>query len=331
MDRTERFYKIQRLLNQRRVVSIETFLEELEVSRATFKRDLEYLRDRFGMPIVWDRSRGGYLIDTSQPDADAWQLPGLWFSAGEIHALLTMERLLETLQPGLLSAQIRPLKERIRQLLEAGDHSPDELNRRIRVLQMGHRLVEPDHFQVIASALLSRRRLRISHYRREAGERLARTVSPQRLVHYRDNWYLDAWCHTRQALRTFSVDAIGEASIDSHVARDVPDEQLDAVLAAGFGIFSGERTETAVLRFNPKRARWVARETWHPNQEGDYELDGYYVLNVPYSDPRELVMDVLKYGPDVEVLGPQSLRDLVMKTLDAARTVYGDPSAPSPG
>jgi predicted DNA-binding transcriptional regulator YafY len=73
----------------------------------------------------------------------------------------------------------------------------------------------------------------------------------------------------------------------------------------------------------------VARETWHPNQEGDFELDGYYVLNVPYSDPRELVMDVLKYGPDVEVLGPQSLRDLVTDTLEAARAVYRDsPSAP---
>ncbi len=190
---------------------------------------------------------------------------------------------------------------------------------------MGHRLVEPDHFQVIASALLSRRRLRISHYRRQAGETLDRTVSPQRLVHYRDNWYLDAWCHTRQALRTFSVDAIGEASIERHPARDVPDEQLDAVLAAGFGIFSGERTETAVLRFSPTRARWVARETWHPKQEGDYELDGYYVLNVPYSDPRELVMDVLKYGPDVEVLGPPSLRKLVTETLDAARGRYDTP------
>lgn len=324
MDRTERFYKIQRLLNQRRVVPIESFLETLEISRATFKRDLEYLRDRFGMPIVWDRGRGGYYLDGSQHEADAWQLPGLWFSATEIHALLTMERLLETLQPGLLGNQIRPLKERIRHLLEAGDHSPDELNRRIRVLQMGHRLVEPDHFQVLASALLSRRRLRITHYRRQAGEALERMVSPQRLVHYRDNWYLDAWCHTRHALRTFSVDAIDAAAIDPHPARDVPDEELDAVLAAGFGIFSGQRTETAVLRFNPKRARWVARETWHPDQEGDYELDGYFVLKVPYSDPRELVMDVLKYGPDVEVLGPPALREMVKTTLVETRGVYKD-------
>ncbi len=81
MDRTERFYKIQRLLTERRVVPRDVFLENLSVSRATFKRDLEYLRDRIRMPIVWDRAQGGYRIDETDPDAHTHQLPGLWFSA----------------------------------------------------------------------------------------------------------------------------------------------------------------------------------------------------------------------------------------------------------
>ena len=65
MDRTERFYKIDRLLRQNRVVSLETFLDELSVSRATFKRDLEYLRDRLNAPIEYDRDLGGYALTTS--------------------------------------------------------------------------------------------------------------------------------------------------------------------------------------------------------------------------------------------------------------------------
>jgi predicted DNA-binding transcriptional regulator YafY len=89
------------------------------------------------------------------------------------------------------------------------------------------------------------------------------------------------------------------------------EQELDEVLTAGFGIFSGRTTETAVLRFSPARARWVSREFWHEQQHGEFELDGAYVLKVPYSDPRELVMDILKYGADVEVLGPESLRAMV--------------------
>lgn len=324
MDRTERFYKIHRLLTQRRFVSRDDFLEELGVSRATFKRDLEYLRDRFNMPIVWDRDQGAYRLDENAPQAHLFQLPGLWFSAEEVHALLTMEHLLERLQPGLLGAQVRPLRERIRRILDSGDFSAEDLTRRIRILQMGVRPVEPESFQAISSALLSRRRLRIEHFRRAANETLTRDVSPQRLVFYRDNWYLDAWCHLRQGLRTFSVDAIGSAVALGKRAREIKDETLDEHLGAGFGIFSGRASHTAVLRFSPLRARWVSREVWHPEQDGQYELDGAYVLKVPYADSRELIMDILKYGPDVQVLAPAVLREQVRVQLDQVRKLYRD-------
>jgi len=322
MDRTERFYKIQRLLNQRKSVSRDAFIEELEVSRATFKRDLEYLRDRMQMPIVWDRELGGYRLDEGAATAHLFQLPGLWFSSEEIHALLTMEHLLERLQPGLLGPQLRPLRNMIRKTLASGDFSAQEVSRRIRILQIGVRPVQSEMFQAISSALLSRRRLRIVHYRRARDENLTREISPQSLVYYRDNWYLDAWCHLRTALRTFSVDVIGQATVLSKRAREIKDQTLDETLGAGFGIFSGKKTQTAVLRFSPIRARWVSREKWHADQDGHYELDGAYMLRVPYSDPTELVMDILKYGADVEVLAPATLREMVHRQLSAAADLY---------
>jgi predicted DNA-binding transcriptional regulator YafY len=324
MNRTERFYRIQTLLAQRRAVPREVFLEDMEISLATFKRDLEYLRDRMSMPLIWDRELGGYRLDEADPAHATFQLPGLWFSSEEIYALLTMEQLLETLQPGLLGSQVKPLRNRIRQILAEGDRSPEELTRRIKVLSQGARPVEPRHFQTCATALLSRRRLRLEHHRRQQGETLTRDVSPQRMVHYRDNWYLDAWCHLRKALRTFSVDAIESAVVLNKPAMDIKEETLDEVLGAGFGIVSGAETQVAVLRFNPKRARWVSREQWHPDQEGDVELDGYYVLKVPYSDARELAMDIMKYGPDVEVLAPEALRGQVAALLRQAADRYLD-------
>ena len=322
MDRTERFYKIQRLLTQRKVVPRDDFIEELEVSRATFKRDLEYLRDRMQMPIIWDRDMGGYRLDQSATTAHLYQLPGLWFSSEEVHALLTMEHLLERLQPGLLGPQLRPLRNLIRKTLESGDFTADEVNRRIRILQIGVRPVESETFQALSSALLSRRRLQIDHYRGARDETLTREISPQRLVYYRDNWYLDAWCHLRQGLRTFSVDAIQGATVLSKRAREIKDKTLDETLGAGFGRVSGKKTQTAVLRFSPVRARWVSRETWHSEQDGHFELDGAYLLRVPYSDSRELVMDILKYGADVEVLAPAALREIVQKQLTESAALY---------
>lgn len=322
MDRSERFHKIIRLLKERRVVSRDAFLEALQVSRATFKRDLEYLRDRMDAPIAWDAEAGGYRLRSDDGAHQNYELPGLWLNAGEIYALLAMEQLLEGLQPGLLGPHVRPLRDRIRRLIEVGEHSAEEVGARIRVLEVGNRPVEPECFQVLASAVLSRKRLRIRHYSRVRDETTERTVSPQRLVHYRDNWYLDAWCHERQALRTFSADAVVDAEMLERSAREISQARLDRHLGSGFGIFSGTRTETAVLQFSPDRARWVARETWHPEQEGQFQLDGSYLLKVPYSDPRELVMDILKYGPDVEVLAPEPLARLVSERLAEARARY---------
>jgi predicted DNA-binding transcriptional regulator YafY len=322
MERTERFYKIQGLLRNRRLVRTQEFLEALEVSKATFKRDLEYLKDRMHAPIVYDRHEEAYRFEKGVADDELWELPGLWFTADELIALLSMDRLLGELQPGVLSELIGPLRTRLRQLLESGHHGGDDISRRIRILAVGARKVEPAHFRALSTALLSRRRLRIRHRRRQANETLEREVSPQRLVHYRDNWYLDAWCHKRQALRTFGVDAIESATITEKPAKDVADETLDRQLASGYGIFAGGETQEAVLLFGVERARWVSREVWHPKQDGKLQLDGSYLLRFPYAQEPELVMDILKYGPDVQVLAPDSLRDAVAAKLRAAAALY---------
>lgn len=56
-----------------------------------------------------------------------------------------------------------------------------------------------------------------------------------------------------------------------------------------------------MLRFTPEQARWVADEHWHPQQQSRTLADGSYELSVPYSDSRELVMDILKHNPAVPV------------------------------
>jgi predicted DNA-binding transcriptional regulator YafY len=158
---------------------------------------------------------------------------------------------------------------------------------------------------------------------RGSAEETARSVSPQRLTHYRDNWYLDAWCHRREALRSFALERIASLAITDDPAREISEEALDAHFAHGYGIFAGPPRHTAVLRFTPERARWVAEENWFPGQPGEFLDDGSYLLRLPYSEAPELVMDILKYGPDVEVLEPVELREEVKERLRLALGRYG--------
>ena len=323
MDRTERFYTIDRLLRSHQGTTLRGMMEEMEVSRATVRRDLEYMRDRLAAPILWDNETRCYRYESDAAGEDRYALPGLWFNASEVHALLTMEHLLSSLQPGLLEPHIEPLRSRIRRLLDTGDHPAEEVARRIRVLHMAARQADSEVFGVISHALLRRQRLELEHLNRRNGEVTRRTVSPQRLAHYRDNWYLDSWCHLRKGLRSFAVDAIQAAeSVEQPKAKDVTELELEKVLGTGYGIFAGEHTKEAVLRFSAEAARWVAREKWHSRQEGDFNEDGSYTLTIPYADETELVMDIMRHGADVEVLAPDTLRQAVHRRLSDAAAQY---------
>jgi predicted DNA-binding transcriptional regulator YafY len=317
MDRTERFYKIDQQINEKKLVSFRDLQDALEVSRATLKRDLEYMRNRLNAPIVWDRDAGGYRFEQMSGAAGGqYELPGLWFNASEVHALLTMQHLLANLDPGgILTSHVQPLMARLNALLGAADNTAEEIRKRILIVGQGKRKMKMEHFEQVGSALLRRKRMMITYYARHNGQTTEREVSPQRLVHYRENWYLDTWCHLRNGLRNFAVDSIKRVEVLDKQAKEVARGSIDEVLGPGYGIFSGKTTNWARLRFTPERARWVSQESWHPKQAGTWESDGSYVLEVPYADDRELLMDILKFGGDVEVLEPTALKKRVISEV----------------
>lgn len=321
MNRTERFYRIDQLLAARGALSRETLLEDLGVSWATLKRDLAYLKDRFNAPIVFDRDAGGYRF--AKPGlGPKYELPGLWFSGEETHALLAMHQLLSELEPGLLAPHIAPLLARLEAIVCKDGHAFEEIASRIRLARIGRRRNNPAHFAVVSRATLERRRIRVRHYHRATDQHSERELSPQRLTFYRNNWYLEAWCHVRNDLRRFSVDALEDVDLLDAVADDVAKGRLDAVFGGSYGIYGGTPGHRALLRFSAAAARWVAEEEWHPDQIGRLEADGRYALAVPYAEPTELMMDILRHGQHVEVLEPAELRAAVAESLRLAAGNY---------
>ncbi|NIP72369.1 MAG: YafY family transcriptional regulator [Gammaproteobacteria bacterium] len=318
MNRAERIYRIHTLLKSRRVLTMAHLREELHASRTTVARDIDYMRLFMGAPVVYDRPANRYYYD---PEAPAFELPGLWFNQSELYALLAAEQLLESVQPGLLGPYIGPLKARIRSLLKQSGHDPATVTSRIRLQPIAARSLDPARFGTVAGAVLNARLLELSYRGRTRDEPTQRRVHPYRLVHYRDNWYLVAWCERARDLRTFSMDRIDRARELDEAAGAADEPALDRHLGASFGIFTGEAKHWAVLRFTLERARWVADERWHPDQIGQWNGEAYE-LQVPYSDPRELVMDILKYGPDVEVVAPQELREAVAARIREANMRY---------
>jgi predicted DNA-binding transcriptional regulator YafY len=325
----ERHYKIKHQLDAGRCLTLAELTDSLQASPATIKRDIRDLRHRMNAPVAWCPDRHGWYLDRSQQLAGAqYELPGLWLSAAEIHALLTMQHLLANLDSGgLLGPLIAPLTQRLAKALDGDMPANAEVARRIRVQTVGARRLHLPHFQSLGSALLRRKRVVIAYHGRSTDRDSQREVSPQRLVHYRDNWYLDAWCHWRNALRSFSLDAVQAVNVLHRAAIDIPDAELDQALGAGYGIFAGRTVQWATLRFSAAQARWVAAERWHADQLGRWDSEGRWLLTLPYADPRELVMDILRHVPEVEVIGPEELRDEVARRMRQGLDRLAGPNA----
>lgn len=320
MKEVVRIYRYKELLSGRRARSARELQEILEISPATLKRDIAALRDQLHVPIRFDRDRGGYVIDPGgHTDTE---LPGLWFSPEEVLALVTIQQLLTDLAPGLLGPKLKPLQARLEELMAKHGLTGQDVAKRIRLVHAGQRKLKPQNFEAVAAATIGRRRLRVKHFNRERGDSTERDISPQRLVHYRDNWYVDAWCHLREDVRSFAIDALSEVHMLDDKAKELKAAELDRVLGAGYGIFGGVPNNVAVLRFTPERARWVRREVWHPAQESKDLPDGGYELSVPYSDDREIIGDILRYGAAVRVMAPAALKRSVQQALLAASASY---------
>jgi len=320
MDRYERILSLHRILKTARYpVTVARLQDDLDCSRATVYRDLAFLRDALMAPVVGDGEAG---FRYQAEEGGRFELPGLWLNSEELHALLAAQQLLSRSGGGVLSSALAPLQGRIEKLLaehSTGKRWPVE---RVRVIPHRTRRMDEHAFRTVCSSVLERKQLSFEYRARSTDERTRRTVSPQRITHYRDNWYLDAWDHDREALRSFSVDRISAARQLDVVARDIDEAELNQHLAGSYGIFSGPPKGWATIVFSAKAARWVADEHWHSQQQGKHLADGRYELKIPYSAQRELLMDVLHYGSDAEIIEPPSLREQARSLLQLALSNY---------
>lgn len=324
MDKFDRIYELHKILRDRRTpISRADLRSRLECSEPTFYRLIRLLKDQLNAPVEWHEELQGYYYRRDAAGG-TFELPGLWFNAKELQALIVFDRLLESLEPGLLGEHLAPVARRVTELLEHKRLGLGEAARRIRVLGMASRPAG-EWFHVLAGATLQRKKLRMTYHGRNRDQVTERIVSPQRLVHYRDNWYLDGWCHLRKGLRSFAVDRVKNAAELEEPAESRSEAELNEHYASSYGIFAGKANKAAVLHFSPERARWVADERWHPEQIGQFLTDGRYELRIPYRDDRELVMDILKHGPEVEVVEPETLRRRVTEALTKALALYPKP------
>jgi len=310
------------ILRKGRRLSTEDICRALDCSRATAMRIVARARDDCGARIVYNTREKRYHLDRSDDAPE--EVPGLWLTPRELVAWGTLAGLIEQIEPGLMRDTLRDARTRIDAAMEeriGKRGTATALRQRTKILPMRKRRVNEAVFCAVTEALAQSLTVRVTYQSTDRRPEL-RLLSPQTLCYYRDNWYLDAFCHRDNALRTFSLDSLSDPHVTNQPAKRFSRSRLKRVFADSYGIFAGRPTHLAVIRFNGIAARYIARETWHPKQKLVRLPNGACELRIPYGDPRELLGDIMRWGELAEVLGPPELRQDVANRLSLAAKKY---------
>lgn len=310
------------LENKRYGVSGQSIEDELEISPATFKRALRYLREQ-GI-TVFSPQNGGYKLD--ERSRGKVNLSGELLNEDQLGLLLeSVHTLTYLVQADVFKEQLAPVLNRIKASLHKADQPPI-----IDVIHHHARKDTSNHLKTLLNAAQLKKQIDV-HYSARTSGHSTRRVSIQKLIYYRANWYLIAWCHQKKSIRTFAVERFEHIDVTSQCSFLLEEEEITAFYRNTYGIFGGRKVDTARLRFSADVAQWIQDELWHPDQQLQIQQDGSVILEIPIGETlTELVMDLMKYGEDLEVLHPEKLKKALIVKHRAAQKMIGSQNEPSP-
>lgn len=309
MSLLERVYYFHEELKNNRFPNSKSLSKQFEVSSATSRRDIAYLRDRLLAPISFDKQKNGFFYT----DQD-FRLP--FENSPRIISLLAMlNKLAEEAGLGRLP-EVQQLTKRLATLL---DPDLSKLIDNIYYEWVEIESIDADIFQDILEALIRSKRLTID-YRSVKGESSARAIDPLRLINYQGRWYLLGLCHLRAAHRLFHIARISSVQVSTKPIGDKNDETT-RYIEDSFGIFKGKTIYQAQILFTSTAAELVRHQHWHRDQQITRTSEGIQ-LTLPVSDDREIVMKVLQYGRMATVIKPQRLKDRVKEEISAMALCY---------
>lgn len=299
--------KLYHYLSERYYPKSESeILEHFDYSKSSFDRAKRTLREELGITLL-SPSNGGYKL--IEKDKNRIEIGDMLITQKELIDLLQVIKLLQPVaEKNHFNELMSPILQRLLTLLPA--EYADKLDF-IDTFSHGERYQDNDHLQTVLSSFHQNKRLNIQYSARSKASNRPeqRDISPQKIVRYRSNWYLIAWCHYREELRTFSIEKIDTAKILDIDIFHLPKHQIEHHYTQTYGIFSGKKIETAELKFTPPLSLWVCDECWHPQQQGKLEADNTYYLSIPIGyDLTELTMQLAMYGDNVTVLSPTRLK-----------------------
>ena len=290
-------------------------MAQFEISQRQAAREIEYMRIFFHAPVEYSAQERGYYYSD-----DSFEFPAPMVSEEEIISLVIAKRLSVTIPDQDRKNRLNAFFENLSAYFGL---DLSNLEKKISLKNVRYSRVQPDIFDRVLQGLNQGKKLRIlyrSVYTKDSSQRV---INPLHLVLYMGNWHIIAFCDMRQGLRDFALSRIHGVEI---LTEEIP-EHLAAIdikteIESAHGIFFEGKKEKVVLRFNEHMSDYLREQVWFPGQTLREEPGGGVTLSFYVTDFREVVREVMSFGPEVEVLEPPALKEIIKENITNMSRMY---------
>lgn len=310
MSLLERIYFFHEELINVRYPNTRSLIEQFEISTATARRDIAYLRDRLLAPLAFDQSKNGFYYTEDGFSLPFEQSPKILFLLGMLSKMAD--------EAGLGSLnEVQALEKKLSELIFP------EYSRLVDTIYCEWVEVEdisPSVLEMLIEAVVHHKVAEVT-YKTAQGEKSIRKLEPLRLISYQGRWYLLAYCRLRNGIRIFHLARFSNVTLSRETFSRDCDTAIHDHLHSAFGIFKGKVKYNASILFTSTAAELVRHQRWHRDQRIEERKEGI-VLTLPVSDDREILMKILQYGKMAKVLQPQSLQEKISQEAEAIALLY---------
>lgn len=319
---TERLLAIHQLISAKRYPNTARLAREFEVSQKTIKRDVEWMRIHWDLPIEYDRERHGYFYSR-----EVKQFPGVpTITEAEMFALLVAHKAVEQYSGTPFH---KPLQMAFRKLTGQLDdkerytlHDTDEV---VSFRPFAPEATDMDRFESVACAIQQRRALRFQY--RKPGEKRTedRHVHPYHLTCNDNRWYLIGYDVDRDDIRTFALSRMNTNTVLSETFQKPKDFSVAKYLRGSLTVMSGRNDFEVVIEFDAWATDLLRGRLWHSSQQVTELPGGESRMRMRLSGLEEVERWVLSWGMHATVIQPQLLVERVGAIVRALSGRYETP------
>ncbi len=308
---------IDREINTGRFPNCGNLAEEYEVSRKTIQRDLDYMRYQLDAPLEYSAKHRGYYYTEKN-----YKLPAIDIKESDLFAVYLADKLLIQYEGTAIYNSLCSVFKKIEDSLPNKiAFDPGNEPSRFTVFPPSNTIIKPGIWETVTSAIRLSRKFEV-HYQTPGSEPSKRTLDPYHGVRFEGDWYVVAFCHLRQEIRTFSFARMLSAKLLPDTFEIPASFDFHKLSGSHFGIHWGKDEVDVKIHFNKAVAGFLKERKWHPTQRIEENPDGSAVLSLRVNHLLELKRWVLSWGSMAQVLEPKGFMEDLKLTIAEMENIY---------